>query len=120
MLAGALITGSEYVQAQRLRARLQSDMNTVLRRVDVLATPTSPKPAPTFAAVYDPEYGFPRGNTGPFNMTGLPSLAMPCGFTASGLPISIQITGRPFDETTVLRVGHTYEQATDWHNRHPI
>jgi aspartyl-tRNA(Asn)/glutamyl-tRNA(Gln) amidotransferase subunit A len=53
-------------------------------------------------------------------MTGLPALAVPCGFTTSGLPISIQITGRPFDETTVLRVGHTYEQATDWHKRHPI
>src|SRR5207249_1540481 len=119
MLAGALITASEYVQAQRLRARLKADMAAVLRTVDVLATPTSPKPAPTFATVYDPEYGFPRGNTGPFNMTGLPALAVPCGFTASGLPISIQITGRPFDETTVLRVGHTYEQATDWHKRHP-
>jgi aspartyl-tRNA(Asn)/glutamyl-tRNA(Gln) amidotransferase subunit A len=119
LMAGALITGSEYVQAQRLRARLQADMSAVLRRVDVLATPTSPKPAPTFTTVYDPEYGFPRGNTGPFNLTGLPSLAVPCGFTVSGLPISLQITGRPFDETTVLRVGHTYEQATDWHKRHP-
>jgi len=119
LTAGALITGSEYVQAQRIRARLLADMSAVLRRVDVLATPTSPKPAPTFATVYDPDYGFPRGNTGPFNMTGLPSLAVPCGFTATGLPISIQISGRPFDETTVLRVGHTYEQATDWHKRHP-
>src|SRR5712671_6761455 len=119
MLAGALITGSEYVQAQRLRAQLRADMNAVLRRVDVLATPTSPKPAPTFTTVYDPEYGFPRGNTGPFNMTGLPALAVPCGFTAAGLPLSIQITGRPFDEATVLRVGHTYEQATSWRTRHP-
>ena len=119
LLAGSLITGSEYVQAQRIRTRLSAEMNAVLRRVDVLATPTSPKPAPTFTQVFDPEYGFPRGNTGPFNMTGLPSLAVPCGFTAAGLPISLQITGRAFDETTVLRVGHTYEQATDWHKRHP-
>src|SRR5262249_120876 len=119
LLAGALITGSEYVQAQRIRTLLQADMNAALRRVDVLATPTSPKPAATFAQVYDPDYGFPRGNTGPFNMTGLPSLAVPCGFTTGGLPISLQITGRPFDETTVLRVGHTYEQATDWHKPHP-
>ena len=119
MLAGALITASEYVQAQRLRTQLRADMNAVLRRVDVLATPTSPKTAPTFTTVYDPEYGFPRGNTGPFNMTGLPALALPCGFTAAGLPLSIQITGRPFDEATILRVGHTYEQATSWRTRHP-
>jgi aspartyl-tRNA(Asn)/glutamyl-tRNA(Gln) amidotransferase subunit A len=119
MLAGGLITATEYVQAQRLRARLQADMAATLRRVDVLATPTSPKPAPTLAQVYDPEYGSPRGNTGAFNMTGLPALAVPCGFTASGLPISLQLAGRPFDEATVLRVGHTYEQATEWHKRRP-
>src|SRR5262245_38460243 len=95
LLAGGLITASEYVQAQRIRTRLQADMAAALRRVDVLATPTSPKPAPTFTQVYDPDYGFPRGNTGPFNMTGLPSLAVPCGFTTSGLPISLQITGVP-------------------------
>jgi len=119
MLAGGLITAAEYVQAQRLRARLRGEMADVLRTVDVLATPTSPKPAPTFAVVYDPEYGFPRGNTSPFNLTGLPALAVPCGFSGAGLPLSIQIIGRPFDEATVLRVGHTYEQATGWHTRHP-
>src|SRR5436309_2964609 len=119
LLAGGLITASEYVQAQRLRARLRGEMADVLHTVDALATPTSPPPAPTFTAVYDPEYGFPRGNTSPFNLTGLPALAVPCGFSSSGLPLSIQITGRPFDEATVLRVGHTYEQATDWHTRHP-
>ena len=107
------------MQAQRLRTRLQADMADVLRRVDLLVTPTSPKPAATFAAVYDPTYETPRSNTGPFNMTGLPTLALPCGFSTSGLPLSMQITGRPFEEATVLRVGHTYEQATDWHKRHP-
>ena len=117
--AGGLITSSEYVQAQRLRTRLQADMADVLRRVDLLVTPTSPKPAATFAAVYDPTYETPRSNTGPFNMTGLPTLALPCGFSTSGLPLSMQITGRPFEEAAVLRVGHTYEQATDWHKRHP-
>jgi aspartyl-tRNA(Asn)/glutamyl-tRNA(Gln) amidotransferase subunit A len=117
--AGGLITSSEYVQAQRLRSTLQADMANVLRRVDLLVTPTSPKPAATFAAVYDPNYETPRSNTGPFNMTGLPTLALPCGCSTSGLPLSMQITGRPFEEATVLRVGHTYEQATDWHKRHP-
>jgi aspartyl-tRNA(Asn)/glutamyl-tRNA(Gln) amidotransferase subunit A len=94
-------------------------MADVLRRVDVLATPTSVKPAATFTAMYDPNPEMPRSNTGPFNMTGLPTLAVPIGFSAAGLPLSMQITGRPFDEATVLRVGHTYEQNTDWHKRHP-
>jgi aspartyl-tRNA(Asn)/glutamyl-tRNA(Gln) amidotransferase subunit A len=54
-----------------------------------------------------------------FNTIGLPALSLPCGFTAAGLPLALQIVGRPFDEATVLRVGHAYEQATDWHRRRP-
>jgi aspartyl-tRNA(Asn)/glutamyl-tRNA(Gln) amidotransferase subunit A len=119
LLAGGLILGSEYVQAQRLRSRLQAEMLDVLGRVDVLATPTTPKPAPTFAAVWDPSFGFPKSNMAPFNMTGLPALALPCGVSSEGLPLSLQIAGRPFDEATVLRVGHAYEQATEWHRRRP-
>jgi len=119
MLAGALITASEYVQAQRLRARLADAMAAVLRRVDVLATPTTPAPAPTFATVLDPGFPFARSNMAPFNMSGLPALALPCGFSARGLPLSLQLAGRPFDEATVLRVGRAYEQATDWHRRRP-
>ena len=55
----------------------------------------------------------------PFNLTGLPAIAVPCGFTASGLPISLQIAGKPFDEATVLRAAHAYEQHTEWHHRQP-
>jgi aspartyl-tRNA(Asn)/glutamyl-tRNA(Gln) amidotransferase subunit A len=117
-LAGGLIFGSEYVQAQRLRSRLQAEMLDVLKRVDVLAVPTTAKPAPTFAAVWDPSFGFPKSNMAPFNMSGLPALALPCG-SSQGLPLSLQIAGRPFDEPTVLRVGHAYEQATEWHKRRP-
>jgi aspartyl-tRNA(Asn)/glutamyl-tRNA(Gln) amidotransferase subunit A len=119
LLAGALITGAEYTQAQRLRARLCAETADVLRTADVLVTPTSPRPAPPFAAVLDPDFPFPRSNTAPFNLTGLPALAVPCGFSTGGLPLSLQIAGRPFDEATVLRVGHAYEQATDWHTRRP-
>ena len=57
--------------------------------------------------------------TAPFNATGLPALSVPCGFTSAGLPIGLQIVGRPFDEATVLRAGHAYEQATEWHLRKP-
>jgi aspartyl-tRNA(Asn)/glutamyl-tRNA(Gln) amidotransferase subunit A len=119
LLAGALFTGDEYVQAQRLRARLREEVHQALREVDVLATPTAAGPAPTFATVLDPNYPFPRSNMAPFNMAGAPALALPCGFDPGGLPLSLQLAGRPFDEATVLRVGHAYEQATDWHLRRP-
>jgi aspartyl-tRNA(Asn)/glutamyl-tRNA(Gln) amidotransferase subunit A len=119
ILTGALVTAAEYTQAQRLRAQLCSEMAEVLRDVDVLATPTTPTPATSFTRAQDPELAFPRSNMAPFNCTGLPTLALPCGFTASGLPLSLQLAGRPFAEGMVLRVGQAYEQATPWHTRRP-
>jgi aspartyl-tRNA(Asn)/glutamyl-tRNA(Gln) amidotransferase subunit A len=117
--AGGLIAAGEYVQAQRLRSRLRVEMNDALKTVDVLATPTMLGPATPFAKVFDPSFGVPKSNTAPFNFTGLPALALPCGFSSSGLPLSLQIAGRAFEEATVLRAGHAYEQATDWHTRRP-
>jgi aspartyl-tRNA(Asn)/glutamyl-tRNA(Gln) amidotransferase subunit A len=119
ILTGALVTAAEYTQAQRLRAQLCREMAEVLRDVDVLATPTAPAPATPFTLAQGPEFGFPRSNMPPFNLTGLPTLALPCGFTSSELPLSLQLAGRPFDEGMVLRVGHAYEQATPWHTRRP-
>jgi aspartyl-tRNA(Asn)/glutamyl-tRNA(Gln) amidotransferase subunit A len=55
----------------------------------------------------------------PFNLTGLPALSIPCGFSSKGLPIGMQIVGRAYDESTILRLGHEYENATDWHMRLP-
>ena len=54
-----------------------------------------------------------------FSLANVPALSVPCGFTATGLPIGLQIAGRPFDESTVLRAGHVYEQGTQWHTRRP-
>jgi aspartyl-tRNA(Asn)/glutamyl-tRNA(Gln) amidotransferase subunit A len=119
ILTGALVTAAEYTQAQRLRAQLGREMAEVLQDVDVLATPTTPAPATPFTVAQDPEFGFPRSNMPPFNLTGLPTLALPCGFTSSGLPLSLQLAGRPFEEGMVLQVGHVYEQATLWHTRRP-
>jgi aspartyl-tRNA(Asn)/glutamyl-tRNA(Gln) amidotransferase subunit A len=119
ILAGALVTAAEYTQAQRLRAQLCREMAAVLRDVDVLATPTTTTPATPFTLAQDPEFGFPRSNMLPFNATGLPTLALPCGFTSSGLPLSFQLAAQPFAEGLVLRVGHAYEQATPWHTRRP-
>jgi aspartyl-tRNA(Asn)/glutamyl-tRNA(Gln) amidotransferase subunit A len=120
LMAGGLFTSDEYVQAQRLRARLSEEMYAVLADVDLLATPTMAGTAPAFATVLDPNFPFARSNMAPFNMTGLPTLALPCGFGSDGLPISLQLSGRAFDEATVLRAGHAYEQATDWHRRRPV
>ena len=119
LLAGALVTGAEYTQAQRIRSEICRGTAEVLQGVDVLATPTTPRPATSFAQAQDPEFGFPRSNMPPFNITGSPTLALPCGFSSAGLPLSLQLAGRPFDEATVLRVGHAYEQATSWHTRRP-
>ena len=57
--------------------------------------------------------------TAPFNAARLPAISVPCGFDAVGMPVGLQLVGRPFDEATVLRAGHAYEQATDWHLRRP-
>ena len=57
--------------------------------------------------------------TRPINYLGLPSLTLPCGFTANGLPTAFQLVGRPFDEATLYRAGHAYEKSTEWHTRHP-
>jgi aspartyl-tRNA(Asn)/glutamyl-tRNA(Gln) amidotransferase subunit A len=94
-------------------------VNQVLGEVDLLATPTMTATAPSFATVFDPNFPFARSNMAPFNMTGQPTLALPCGFAPNGLPVSLQLSGRPFDEATVLRAGHAYEQATEWHTRRP-
>jgi aspartyl-tRNA(Asn)/glutamyl-tRNA(Gln) amidotransferase subunit A len=119
ILTGALVSAAEYTQAQRIRAQICRETAGVLREVDVLATPTTLKPATPFTLAQDPELGFPKSNMPPFNLTGLPTLALPCGFSSSGLPLSLQVSGRPFEEGTVLRVGHAYEQATTWHTRRP-
>jgi aspartyl-tRNA(Asn)/glutamyl-tRNA(Gln) amidotransferase subunit A len=117
--AGALVTAAEYMQAQRIRSEICEEVAAVLRDVDVLATPTAPKPATPYAVATDPEFGFPRSNMPPFNITGSPTLALPCGFSSTGLPLSLQLAGRPFEEALVLRVGHAYEQETEWHTRRP-
>jgi aspartyl-tRNA(Asn)/glutamyl-tRNA(Gln) amidotransferase subunit A len=119
ILTGALVTGAEYTQAHRIRAQVCRETADVLREVDVLVTPTALKPATPFTLAQDPEFGFPKSNMPPFNLTGSPTLALPCGFSSSGLPLSFQVAGRPFDEGMVLRVSHAYEQATAWHTRRP-
>src|SRR5713101_6179444 len=119
LMAGGLFRADEYIQIHRLRAQILEDTARALLSVDVLVTPTALGPAPAFKVVLDPDFPFAKSNMGPFNITGLPTLTLPTGFSSTGLPLSFQISGRPFDEATVLRAGHAYQRATDWHRRRP-
>ena len=121
-----VVTGGHYVAAQRLRTRLYTEMLGVLERVDLLATPGTVLPAPRIGELQVRLDGVEVGTTdaitrltGPFNLTGLPALVIPCGFTGGGLPIGLQLVGRPFAEADVLAVGHAYQRSTDWHRRVP-
>ncbi len=124
--SGFFVPVAKYIQAQRARALLNKECYDLLQQVDILAGPTLPITAPTIGEE-EVQVGDTRMPTVPalvtytraHNLTGLPAITVPCGFSASGLPIGLQLAGRAFDEETVLRVAHAYEQATPWHNRRP-
>jgi aspartyl-tRNA(Asn)/glutamyl-tRNA(Gln) amidotransferase subunit A len=119
VIAGGLVRAEEYVQAMRWRNELATRMMAEFRRFDLLVTAgwlTPAEPADPEA----PDF-FKRRLivTMPFSLAGIPALSVPCGFSAGGLPLSLQIAGRPFDEATVLRAGDAYQRSTDWHLRRP-
>ena len=119
--AGLLLTAAHYLQAQRVRSLLTREMLDALGRVDVMITPATPMAAPKLAdsdSTIDVTRSLTRF-TGAFNLTGLPAVSIPCGFTGDGLPLGMQIIGRPHDEATVLRVAHAYQGETDWRLRTP-
>ena len=124
---GLGVPAFDYLQALRLRARLaRSFIREVWGEVDALVAPVIAEPAPplSFAVEGDVQTIVERQGrfsrlTRPFNGLGMPALSLPCGFSAAGLPLGFQLVGRPFDEATVLRLGHAYQGATDWHRRVP-
>ena len=126
LMLGACIQAAQYLKAQRFRTLLRREMLDILGRVDALITPTTLMAASKIDAI-TVEIGGEEfvvaahiaRATRPFNMTGLPAISVPCGFTPAGLPIGLQIIGRPFEETLLLRVAYTYERSTPWHERHP-
>ena len=118
-LLGGLLTTADYVQAQRVRRLIKDEMAAALREVDVLVTPTSPKPAAAFAGYTGSATLTGPSFTGPFNASGLPAISIPGGFSSDGLPIGLQIAGRPFAEATVFRAAYAYEQAARWFDRRP-
>jgi aspartyl-tRNA(Asn)/glutamyl-tRNA(Gln) amidotransferase subunit A len=127
LLMGAVLPSQAYQKAARLRHLLRQQILDALAEVDVLVMPTSSIPAspiPEKAGVGSKQEvleGFAgrRSFTAPFNLANTPALSINCGFTDGGLPIGLQIAGKPFDEATLFRVAHAYEQATNWHTRRP-
>ncbi len=111
---GLQIPAPTYVRAQQIRTVVIRGLRAVVRDVDVIATPAALGPAPEGLA----STGSPVLNR-PFSFTGFPSLTVPCGFTEAGLPVGVQLAGRPFDEATLLRTAAAYERATGWGRRVP-
>ena len=108
----------DYVRAQDMRRRMQTECKKVFENCDVIVTPTVPIPAPRIegAETAIPALGrFTRY----FNLTGLPAISIPCGFTPDRLPVGLQIAGKAFDEKTVLRTAYAYEQNARWFERRP-
>ncbi|UUX48974.1 amidase [Nisaea acidiphila] len=120
IVLGSYLTAADLMQAQRQRRELCEEINAGLfSRYDVLIAASSLTPAPLIDA---PQQSFPINwpmQTLPFNVTGNPAMSIPVGFSQSGLPLSMQIVGKYFDEATVFQAGQTYEKATDWHQRWP-
>jgi aspartyl-tRNA(Asn)/glutamyl-tRNA(Gln) amidotransferase subunit A len=121
---GLVLAGTEVARAQRVRRLLQRDLQLLFEKIDLLATPTCALEAPprgagsivvdgAGVAVLPALTRFSRV----FNLVGLPAISVPCGFTANGLPLGLQLVGAELDEVRVLRAAYAYEQAAGWHRR---
>jgi Asp-tRNA(Asn)/Glu-tRNA(Gln) amidotransferase A subunit family amidase len=119
---GSLVPSAHVEAAHRARSRMSAEVAAVFTnaRLDALVSPTLPTP-PMPVEEMVPAVDVPRliPYTLPWNLTGQPALSVPCGFTAAGLPVGLQLIGRPFDEPTILRIGHAFERSTPWHEHKP-
>ena len=116
-----------YLRAQRARELIRRELHAALDEYDIIALPTSPVAAPPIEESTGKPGGYYQGKldlgrrryTSPAALAGLPALSVPCGFSDAGLPIGMQLIGKPFSEQTLFQVGQAYETATEWHTRHP-
>ena len=119
LMMGAFVTGGEYVQTQRLRRIITAEVDAVLAGCDAILCAGNPTAAPRVVDVDEGPFRRSHPITGPFNATGHPGLALPCGFGASGLPLGLQLIGRSYGEAMLLRIAQAYEQAAGWLARRP-
>ena len=124
--SGLFVPAEAYLHAQQVRAKLRGVLLETLEDVDLLATPTTAIAAPEI----EEERVVIQGQDVPireallritriFSTVGLPAISVPCGFTKGGLPVGLQLVGKPFSESLLLRVAQAYQESTDWHLRHP-
>jgi aspartyl-tRNA(Asn)/glutamyl-tRNA(Gln) amidotransferase subunit A len=118
---GRDLPSSAYVLARRKQAEVRRRIELFFREYDALLLPSTPIPALPFDDIDNSASQAPALTrfTAPFNLSGSPALSIPCGFTASGLPIGLQIVCGPWQEARALRAGHAFEQATEWHKHKP-
>ena len=126
LFSGVMVSGAHYLRAQQIRARFRAEVDGALARRDVLLAPTVPFVAPPLGereiTVGDRKLEVRSSLlrfTRPFNFSAHPACSVPCGLGADGLPLGMQVIGRPFDEVTVLRVADAWQRMTDWHTRRP-
>ena len=118
---GVKTSSTEYALARRTQAEVRRRCELLLQSHDFMLLPTTPIPATLIEGSNAIEQARRLTYfTAPFNLTGLPALSLPCGFTKGGLPVGLQITARPWAEAKALRAGHAYEQAMEWHKRRPV
>jgi len=123
--AGAEVSAPSYIQSRRQLDDIRRSVSKAFEKVDLLITPATPVPPFAIADLLGDMSALRTKevlmvhNTRPFNVLGLPTASVACGFTRAGLPIGMQITGPAGSEAMLLRLAYAYEQATDWHNRHP-
>jgi aspartyl-tRNA(Asn)/glutamyl-tRNA(Gln) amidotransferase subunit A len=110
-----------YLKALKVRTLIRKDFEDAFKRCEVILTPTAPTPAFRLGEKTDDPLTMYLSDifTISANLAGIPGVCLPCGFTQAGLPIGLQLLGKPFDETTLLQVAFAYEQATEWHRRKP-
>ena len=118
--AGAAYTSTEYILARRTQTLLRRQFEGFFKDADILLMPTTPVAAPLIEGPDAVEQArLLTRYTAPFNLTGLPALSLPCGLTASGLPVGLQMIAPPWAEASLLRAAYAYEQSTEWHIRKP-
>ncbi len=119
LILASFVSGMDYVQAVRMRRRLTAEMLAAMAEVDVVLTAGNPDEAPPIDKVPRWDNLDKPNFTMAFNLTGMPAICVPSGFGPNGMPVSIQLAARHFEEATLLRAAHAYETATPWRDRRP-